>query len=201
MSFRDEPPGDPNAMRREMRRYLHAHWRAFSLQGLLMALAGAAALVAPLLATLVSAFFLGWLLVLLGLAGLVACFRLRGATGFWSNLAFATLTLALGFVALFDPSAGAITLTTALAIYFLLAGLASLPLAQAFRASTGRFVLLNVAAVVNVALALFLVINLPGTATWAVGTFLGISLVISGISLLLAALDARTGPKGGKGPR
>ncbi|ALN71123.1 MULTISPECIES: HdeD family acid-resistance protein [unclassified Aureimonas] len=201
MSFDNDPPVDPVTMRREMRRYLHAHWRAFSLQGLLMALAGGAALLAPLLATLVSTFFFGWMLILLGFAGLIACFRMRGATGFWSNLAFTVLTLLLGGIILFDPFTGAVTLTTALAVYFLLVGLATFPLAMAFRESTGRFVLLVLSALVNVALALFLVIGLPGTAVWAVGTFLGISLLISGVSLLLAALDARKGPKGGAGRR
>ncbi len=193
----NDPPVAPEELRREMRRYLHAHWRAFGLQGLLMALAGGAALLAPFVATLVSTFFLGWLLVLLGGAGLIACFRMRGARGFWSNLAFTLLTLLLGAIVLFDPLAGAVTLTTALAVYFLLVGLATFPLAMAFRESTGRFVLLLLSAGLNVALALFLVIGLPGTAVWAVGTFLGISLLISGISLALAALDARTGPKNG----
>ncbi|WP_062221806.1 MULTISPECIES: HdeD family acid-resistance protein [unclassified Aureimonas] len=201
MSFDPDPPMDPATVRRDMRRYLHAHWRAFSLQGLLMAFAGVAALLLPFVATIVSTLFFGWLLILLAFAGLIACFRMRGAEGFWSNLAFTLLTLLLGAIILFDPFAGAVTLTTALAVYFLLVGLATFPLALAFRQSTGRFVLLVVSALVNVALALFLVIGLPGTAVWAVGSFLGISLLISGISLLLAALDARTGPKGGSGRR
>ena len=36
-----------------------------------------------------------------------------------------------------------------------------------------------------------LLLGLPGTAVWAVGLFLGISLITSGMALLFSALDAR----------
>ncbi|WP_062208817.1 HdeD family acid-resistance protein [Aureimonas sp. AU12] len=198
MSDEKNRPAPAATVRREVRRYLHQHWRAFSLQGLLMALAGVAALVAPLLATLATSIFLGWLVLALAGAAFIACFRMRGAAGFWSNLALSVLLLLLGIVILADPFAGAVTLTTVLAVYFLLTGLTILSLARAFRTSTGRFWLLALAGGLNVALAFFLVIGLPGTASWAVGVFLGISLLMSGLSLLAAALDARTGPKPGR---
>ncbi|MBB3997716.1 HdeD family acid-resistance protein [Aureimonas pseudogalii] len=191
-------PAAPETVRREVRRYLHQHWRAFSLQGLLMALTGVAALVAPLLATRATSIFLGWLILSLAAAAAIACFRMRDAAGFWSNLTLTVLLALLALVILADAFAGAVTLTTVLAVYFLLTGLAILSLARAFRASTGRFWLLAAAGALNVALAFFLVIGLPGTAAWAVGIFLGLSLVMSGLSLLAAALDARTGPKAGR---
>jgi len=195
MSDEKNRPAPAATVRREVRRYLHQHWRAFSLQGLLMALAGVAALVAPLLATLATSIFLGWLVLALAGAAFIACFRMRGAAGFWSNLALSVLLLLLGIVILADPFAGAVTLTTVLAVYFLLTGLTILSLARAFRTSTGRFWLLALSALVNVGLALFLVLGLPGTAVWAVGTFLGISLLVSGTSLLFAALGARQAPE------
>ena len=45
--------------------------------------------------------------------------------------------------------------------------------------------------VVGIVLAVFLILGLPGTAVWAVGLFLGISLITSGMALLFSALDAR----------
>ncbi len=82
-------------------------------------------------------------------------------------------------------------LTTLLAVYFMLLGLATFAMANSFRVSGGQFWLLALAGLVNIGLALFLVVGLPGTAVWAIGLFLGISLISSGASLLVAALRAR----------
>ncbi len=176
----------------QIRRHLGDHWKGYAFQGGLMALAGILALLAPLVATLASAIFFGWLLLVLGGVGLVASFRLRGSTGFWSGLIVSALTLVLGVMILFDPFAGAVTLTTLLSIYFLLSGLSMLSLANAFRPSTARFWLPALAGVLNIALAVLLVLGLPGTALWASGVFLGVSLLSSGLGLLFAALDARS---------
>lgn len=178
---------------RKVRRHLHDHWRAYALQGGLMALAGLLALLAPLVATLASAILFGWILLVLGGIGVVSAFRMRGAAGFLSGLLVSALALVLGVLILFDPFAGAVTLTTLLAIYFLLSGLAMLSLAFAFRPSASRFWWPALAGVLNVALSLLLVIGLPGTALWASGVFLGVSLLSSGLGLLLAAFDARKG--------
>lgn len=187
-------PSRPTAANAEqaIRRHLGDHWKGYALQGGLMALAGVLALLAPLVATLASAIFFGWLLLILGVVGLIATVRRRGSTGFGSGLLISALALLLGIVILFDPFAGAVTLTTLLSIYFLLSGLSMLSLANAFRPSTARFWLPALAGVLNVAMAVLLVLGLPGTALWASGVFLGISLLSSGLGLLLAALDARS---------
>jgi len=182
----------PSRAEQQVRRHLGDHWRAYAIQGGLMALAGFLALLAPLVATLASAVLFGWILLVFGVVGLVSSFRMRGAVGFWSGLLVSALALVLGVLIVLDPFAGAVTLTTLLAIYFLLSGMAMLSLAFAFRPSTGRFWWPALAGVLNVALALLLVVGLPGTALWASGVFLGISLLSSGLGLLFAALDARS---------
>jgi len=182
----------PLDVEREVRRHLHDHWRAYALQGGFMALAGLLALLAPLVATLASAILFGWILLVLGGVGVVSAFRMRGAAGFLSGLLVSALALVLGVLIVADPFAGAVTLTTLLAIYFLLSGLAMLSLAFAFRPSTARFWWPALAGALNVGLSLLLVIGLPATALWASGVFLGVSLLSSGLGLLFAALDART---------
>ncbi|MBB3952304.1 HdeD family acid-resistance protein [Aureimonas jatrophae] len=185
------PSPSMRSTEQRIRRHLGDHWKSYAFQGGLMALAGVLALLAPLVATLASAIFFGWLLLVLGVVGIVTSVRLRGSTGFWSGLIVSALALVLGVMILFDPFAGAVTLTTLLAIYFLLSGLSMLSLANAFRPSTARFWLPALAGVLNIALAVLLVLGLPGTALWASGVFLGISLLSSGLGLLFAALDAR----------
>ncbi|RIY02544.1 HdeD family acid-resistance protein [Aureimonas flava] len=179
-------------LERDVRRHLHHHWKGYAVQAVLMMAAGALAILVPFAATLASTLFFGWLLAALGLVGLVATARAgRAFGGFGTGLAIGAATLVLGLLIVVDPFAGAVALTTLLAIYFMLLGLATFAMANAFRVSGGRFWLLALAGIVNVGLALFLVVGLPGTAVWAVGLFLGISLLSSGASLLAAALRAR----------
>lgn len=177
---------------RDVQRHLHKHWKGYSVQAALMITAGLLALVVPFAATLASTLFFGWLLVAFGLVGLVATAR-AGAEfgGRGTGLAIGLVTLVLGILIIANPFTGAVALTTLLAVYFMLLGLATFAMANAFRVSGGQFWLLALAGIVNIGLALFLVVGLPGTAIWAIGLFLGISLISSGASLLVAALRAR----------
>lgn len=179
-------------LERDVRRHLHNHWKGYSVQAVLMIVAGALAILVPFAATLASTIFFGWLLVALGVVGLAATVRAgREFGGRGTGLLIGIVTLALGILIIADPFAGAVALTTMLAVYLMLLGLATFAMANAFRVSGGQFWLLALAGVVNIGLALFLVVGLPGTAVWAVGLFLGISLISSGTSLLFAALRAR----------
>lgn len=177
----------------QAQRYLHDHWKFYAFQGALMIVVGVLALLVPFAATLASTIFFGWLLLVGGVVGAVAAFRAKNAPGFWSNVLLGVLAAVLGLVILVNPVAGAVTLTWALALYFLFVGVATFSIARAVRASTGRHILLILSAILNVALAVMIVVGLPGTAVWAVGVFLGISFVSSGVGLLFSALDARKG--------
>ncbi len=174
-----------------MQRFLHDHWKFYAFQGGLLCVVGILALVVPLAATLASTIFFGWLMLLGGAVGLLSAIRARNAPGFWSHILLAALSVLLGGVILWNPMAGAVTLTWVLALYFLLVGIASFSIAGAVRDSTSRHVLLIASGVLNVALALMIVLGLPGTAVWAIGVFLGISFLSSGVGLLMSALDAR----------
>ncbi|MCE7030220.1 HdeD family acid-resistance protein [Jiella avicenniae] len=177
-----------------MQRYLHDHWKYYAFQGALMIVVGLLALLVPFAATLATTLFFGWLLILGGIVGCVAAFRAKEAPGFWSSLLLAVLSAVLGAVIIYDPLAGTVTLTWLLAVFFFLSGLFNFSIARAVRLSTTRFWLVVVSGIIDVALAVFLILGLPGTAIWAIGVFLGISFITSGFGLLFSALDARNNP-------
>lgn len=189
------PNLSPNDMLRQdsdlMQRQLHDHWKFYAFQGALLGIVGILALAVPLAATLVSTIFFGWLMLIGGVIGLVSALRAKDAPGFWSHVLLAALVAALGVVILINPWAGAITLTWALAAYFLLVGLASFSIAHAVKNSTGQHLFLIASGVLNIALTAIIILGLPGTAVWAIGVFLGISFISSGVGLLMSALDAR----------
>ena len=177
-----------------VQRYLHDHWKFYAFQGVLMVVVGIFAILAPFAATLATTVFFGWLLIFGGVVGAIAAFRSKEAPGFWSNLLLALLGIVLGGVIIFDPLAGTVTLTWVLAAFFLISGLFNFSIARAVRLSTSRFWLVVLSGIVDIALAIFLIAGLPGTAVWAVGVFLGISFMTSGSGLLFSALDARNNP-------
>lgn len=176
-----------------LRSYLHEHWKWYAFQGALFALVGFLALLAPIAATLATTLFFGWLFLLGGLIGLVAAFRSRSAPGFWSTILLAILSAVFGVMMLWNPLAGAVTLTWILATFLILSGVLNFSLAGAFR-GRARYWMMIVSGVLDIMLALFLLLFLPAAAPWAVGLFVGVSLLSSGFALLFAALEARKEP-------
>jgi uncharacterized membrane protein HdeD (DUF308 family) len=152
------------------------------------------AILAPFAATLATTLFFGWLFLIGGVLGIVSAVRSRQAPGFWANLVLAVLAALLGILFIINPLSGAVTLTWVLAIFFLLSGVMNFAIARAFSSSTGRFWIVVVSGIIDIALALMLLLGLPMTAIWAIGVFVGISFLSSGFSLLFAALDARNNP-------
>ncbi|MEF2072129.1 HdeD family acid-resistance protein [Consotaella aegiceratis] len=171
-------------------RHLGAHRKFYIFQGALLAVVGFLALLAPFAATLASTIFFGWLLIVGGAIGIVSAFRARKAPGFWANLLLAVLAAILGLVMIVDPLAGSITLTWLLAVFLLLSGLFNIAVARAVRGYTTRFWLLVASGIIDIVLAMVLILGLPGTAIWAVGLFLGLSFLTSGLALLFAAIEA-----------
>ena len=54
-------PNDINELQTKMRDAMRAHWKAFLIEGILLAVVGLAALLLPQLAGLAVAILLGWL--------------------------------------------------------------------------------------------------------------------------------------------
>jgi uncharacterized membrane protein HdeD (DUF308 family) len=186
-------PSSPSPEAR-LQRHLHDHWKGYALQGTIAIVVGVLAILAPFAATLATTLFFGWLFLIGGVLGIVSAVRSRQAPGFWANLVLAVLAALLGILFIINPLSGAVTLTWVLAIFFLLSGVMNFAIARAFSSSTGRFWIVVVSGIIDIALALMLLLGLPMTAIWAIGVFVGISFLSSGFSLLFAALDARNNP-------
>jgi uncharacterized membrane protein HdeD (DUF308 family) len=185
------PSADPTT---RLQRHLHDHWKSYAIQGAIAIVVGILAILAPFAATLATTLFIGWLLVIGGILGIISAIRAHAAPGFWANLALAVISTLLGLSFVIFPLHGAITLTWLLAIFLVLSGLMNFAIARAFRTSTGRFWLVVLSGVIDIILAVILVFSLPLSAIWAIGLLVGISFLTSGFSLLFAALDARNRP-------
>ena len=72
----DQP--EPNeAVRRAVVSAIHKHWVLFLVEGIVLVLLGAAAIILPVIATLAFTLLIGWLFLLSGAVGLVTTFWMR----------------------------------------------------------------------------------------------------------------------------
>jgi uncharacterized membrane protein HdeD (DUF308 family) len=173
-------------------RLVHAHWRAFLAEGVLLIVIGLAAMAIPPIAGLAATVVLGWVLLAAGTVGLVATLRSRQAPGFAWAIVSAILALAAGLVLLWNPLAGLVTLTYVLIAFFIADGVVNILLGIAHRRDmSGRWEWIVVNGVIDLVLAGIILSGMPGTLVWALGLLIGIDLLFGGASLIAVALNAR----------
>jgi uncharacterized membrane protein HdeD (DUF308 family) len=171
---------------------VHAHWRLFLTEGIILLILGILAIVLPPIATIAVEVLVGWLLLMSGVVGLIATLRMRGAPGFWWSLLSAVLGIVAGIVLLRWPLSGALSLTLILTVFLVLEGLVSILFAlEHKRELSGRWGAMLFSGVIDLFLAGIIFAGLPGTAAWAIGLLIGVNLVFGGSALIAMALHAR----------
>jgi uncharacterized membrane protein HdeD (DUF308 family) len=189
MSINQSDIGD---IQRSVRQALHDHWVLYLVEGVVLLVLGAAAIVLPPLATLTVTILFGWLFLLSGLIGLFTTFWMRHAPGFWWSLLSAALAIVVGGLLLAMPLGGALSLTILLVCFFIIEGVASIMFALDHkRELSGRWGWMLVSGVVDLVLAAIIFLGLPGTAVWAIGLLVGINMIFGGSALIAMALHAR----------
>lgn len=161
-------------------------------EGIILFILGLLAIVVPQIATIAVAVFIGWLLLLSGIVGLIATLRMRSAPGFGWSLISAFLGIVAGIVLLLWPLSGALSLTLILTVFLVIEGVASILFAlEHKRELSGRWGMMLFSGIVDLILAGIIFAGLPGTAAWAIGLLIGINLVFGGSALIGMALHAR----------
>jgi len=185
---------DPNIskLQSEVGATVRAHWKAFLIEGILLAILGLAAMIVPPLASLAVTIFLGWMFLISGIAGLALTFWARGMPGFWWSLLSAVLAIGAGIILLAQPVQGTATLTIVVGVYFLAEGVATILYALEHRRELSeRWSWLLVAGIVDIVIAGLIITGWPDSATWAIGLLVGINLLFGGMYLIGMALAAR----------
>ena len=156
------------------------------LEAVLLILLGIAAVALPLFAGLLVGTFIGVLLLISGVVGLVSAFSGGAHVHRGWSIASAAIALLVGLLILFYPLAGTSLLTFFLGLYLILDGVALIGLAldQRKRGSS-RWGLLLASGVVDIILAVVLfALGGLGSAV-VVGIVVGIDLIFAGVALLL----------------
>ena len=155
------------------------------IEGILLAVLGIAAMIAPMIASVAFTIFLGWMFLISGVAGLAMTFWARQMPGFWWSLISAGRPVA-------DVIGDRLTLTIVIGAYFLAEGVATIMYALEHRRELSeRWSWMLFAGILDILISAMIITGLPGSAEWAIGLLVGINLLFGGASLIGMALAAR----------
>ena len=160
------------------------------LWGVLLIIFGVLAIGMPLVAAIALTGLIAWLIVLAGVVHLILGFRAHGAgTLIWKVLVGIAYIL-LGVYLITHPVLGVASLTLLLAVLFLIEGVLDIILFFSMRALQGSsFVLLD--GIVTLILGLLIYLHWPSSTVWAIGTLVGVSMIISGVTRVMLSMAAR----------
>jgi uncharacterized membrane protein HdeD (DUF308 family) len=182
---------DFEGLRRQLASTIHAHWKLFLAQGIVMMVLGFLAVAVPNIATLAVEIFVGWLFFVGGIFRAISVWHSRQAPGFaWSLLA-AALSVVLGLILIFHPLAGVLTLTMVLVAFFIIEGIASIVAAIEHRQHLRSWGWVLFSGIIDLLLAYLIWQGWPSSASWAIGLLVGINMLFLGLSLVMTALAAR----------
>ncbi|MDG5817518.1 HdeD family acid-resistance protein [Natronococcus sp. A-GB7] len=169
---------------------LHKGWRTLAIAGGVVALLGLLAILLPLATGIAIAFLVGALLVVGGIVHAGHAFTARGWRGSLWQLALAVVSVGAGLLLLVNPVVGLLSLTILVVAYLLVDGIAELGMSLRMSEEPGR-AWIAASGVLSLVLAGLLWAGFPGTAAWAIGLLVGISLLTTGLSMVAVAYGGR----------
>jgi uncharacterized membrane protein HdeD (DUF308 family) len=162
--------------------------KEFRAIGVVFAVLGLLAVLAPVVATVVVEQLVAWLLVFWGLAGLLFARGFRVMSE-WRLIAWvfaAVLVAGLAFV--FFPGRGAAFLTAIMVIVFLLDGTISILLGLRLRGQLQGWGWVLASGIAGFVLATIILVQWPTSSTWVLGFLTGLNFLSTGASMLLLSL-------------
>jgi len=183
---------DASVMQNAVGDALRAHWRLFLAQGVVMVILGGLAVAWPALSTVAVDIYIGWLFLISGVVGLIAMFSARDVPAFLWTLLTAALSMAVGIMLLWKPNAGVISLTIVLTAFFIAEGIFQIVASLLYRdVLPGSWGWMVASGICDLILAAVIIYGWPNTADWTLGLLVGISLITSGIAIIVVAIEGR----------
>jgi uncharacterized membrane protein HdeD (DUF308 family) len=156
----------------------------------LMIVAGIIAIAAPLIAGVVIVYVVAWTAIFNGVFQIVYAFRAHSGGRMILELLLGLLYIVAGVFILMHPAGGLLALTLIIACFLLVYGVFALVLAFQMRPLSGwGWVLFD--AIVTILLGILIWVHWPMNSEWVIGTLVGISFIVSGVSRLMLSMAVR----------
>jgi len=160
------------------------------LCGVALIILGVLAVGSPALAAVAVNAVIAWLIVLAGVVHLSLAFYAHRAGSVLWKLLVGLAYIFFGIYLIAHPALGVASLTLVLALLFLVEGIFDIALFFQMRAIGGSSWIL-VDGIITLALGLMIYLRWPSSSNWAIGTLVGVSLIISGVTRLMLSLAVR----------
>ncbi len=151
--------------------------------GLGMVLLGSAAIIFPLVSTLVATFLVGWVLLLAGIFQVTGSFSVHGTGPFFGALLLGLLSAAAGMFLLFSPLAGAAALTLLAGGIFVFQSAVEISFAFEMRPHAGWGAML-VSGLTSVVMAILVITGWPAISVVLLGILLGVNFLSTGFGYI-----------------
>jgi uncharacterized membrane protein HdeD (DUF308 family) len=158
--------------------------------GVLLIIFGILAVGSPLLAAVAVNAVIAWLIVLGGVVHLVLAFHARRAGSLIWRLLVGLAYIFIGGYLLTHPLLGVASLTLLLASLFLIEGVLDMVLYAKLRPARGAVWLLF-DGLVTLLLSLLIGVHWPSSSAWAIGTLVGVSMIMSGVARVMMSSAVR----------
>jgi|HubBroStandDraft_3_1064219.scaffolds.fasta_scaffold175553_2 uncharacterized membrane protein HdeD (DUF308 family) len=158
--------------------------------GVLLIVLGMAAVGSPFLAAVAVNVAIAWLIVLAGAVHVILAFRAHGAGSMIWKLLVGVAYVCFGVYLILHPVLAVASLTLVLASLFLIEGVLDIVLFVKMRSVGGStWVLLD--GIITLLLGLMIYMQWPSSSAWAIGTLVGVSMIISGVTRVMMSLAVR----------
>jgi uncharacterized membrane protein HdeD (DUF308 family) len=158
--------------------------------GVLLIVLGMAAVGSPFLAAVAVNVAIAWLIVLAGAVHVILAFRAHGAGSMIWKLLVGVAYVCFGVYLILHPVLAVASLTLVLASLFLIEGVLDMVLFVKMRSMGGSsWVLLD--GIITLLLGAMIYMQWPSSSAWAIGTLVGVSMIISGVTRVMMSLAVR----------
>lgn len=171
----------------DVRAGLQRTWKTLMAIGMVAIVIGCIAILVPAVASVGTAIFIGWILVIAGAFLVAGAFAAQTVGSVVLRLVWALLTVIVGLWLIVEPHNGTLTLTLVLGIYFLFMGITRIGVAFAARGQQGAG-LVGLSGIAGLLIGILVLVEFPSSADWAIGLLVGIDLIFAGWTLVSVAL-------------
>ncbi len=160
------------------------------LIGIVLVIAGVLAIATPAVAGQAVVMIIGGVLLLIGIFQIVSGIRAESLKSKLSPLVLGAITALCGLGLLGEPWIGMKIIALYLAIFFVVEGVWKIFTSFSYRPASGWLYFLG-SGVMAIVLGLLIWKQWPISGLWAVGIFVGVDLLATGISMIVVATTIR----------
>jgi uncharacterized membrane protein HdeD (DUF308 family) len=169
---------------------LRAKWGWIVALGVVYTIAGFIALGSVAMATVVSVFVVGVMMIVAGVAEVISAFQIKSWGKFLLWVLLGLLYVVAGFVTFQNPLLAAVLLTLILGASLVASGVMRIILAFSMKRET-PWIWVALSGAVTLLLGVLILMRWPVSSLYILGLFLGIDLIVAGASWVGIGLGLR----------